>query len=711
MSDDRPEAPPGRLQTSMTVTRRAPEEEVVTIPAPPTDLRRACECWTKIATWLSTYEEAERRATTTRSIRDETRFYMGEESCCAICWMVRECITQLSEDDKSAHWLVGLFAVDYPYVFLKDYWLSYSEYRFATLNGTLSPWEDVFPKTPEGVDIWEKIRRRISRCDSLHQCYDGMLRQTALPTRVVDISGGRANIHLREGRGLHGRYICLSHCWGSKLPLQTKSDNIQEHQRSMPWDAFPIVYKEVISISQHLGVDFVWIDSLCIIQDSEADWVNESQQMCEVYANAYLTVAATESPDCSVSMMDGYLSEARTEEKIVRFNMAQDGTTQEATLMLVKEVYRGPHWHSSEARERPPLVSRAWAFQEEILSPRLICLTRADLVWQCKRGTLCDCGASEIAPEQVVESFHHRMDVDSSGHADRKQIAALWREVASGYSRRKLTRDTDKLPALSGLAQMFARRRPEATYLAGIWNDVDPASLLLDLMWYRISINGIHWDQLLSRSQDWVAPTFSWASIREAISFPTISDPWDLRTYEDTGLHRAYVEISEAHCELSTSDSMGQVRSGFLKVKGRALRGFVTVTLDGDTRRLRLQLEGLEGEFCSDYYSNKLGIVVDDPKDILWEAPDGGEKKVEVVCVPWARVWSDFSWYGSEEYAMVLHAVGKGDNIESLEFNRVGMIFGRSKFGDTLEELDAIWPKYPRLFEDRGEEVHTITIV
>ncbi|KAK0627709.1 heterokaryon incompatibility protein-domain-containing protein, partial [Immersiella caudata] len=191
------------------------------------------------------------------------------------------------------------------------------------------------------------------------------------------------------------RYICLSHCWGSKQPLQTTASNIKDYQRNIPWDVVPVVYREAIEICWKLGVEYIWIDSLCIIQDSKEDWVQESQKMCDIYANSY----------------------------------------QEFIFMRRKTSHWDTDNELNQLATEWPLKTRAWAFQEHMLSPRLVQFTHTDIIWQCLRGTTCDCSGANSLGETA------------------------------------LTYETDKLPALSGLAHKFAQKRPGAAYLAGAWKD------------------------------------------------------------------------------------------------------------------------------------------------------------------------------------------------------------------------------------------------
>lgn len=203
----------------------------------------------------------------------------------------------------------------------------------------------MFPRISKAPSLYDRLIRLTSRCDAQHRCYDSNMGpgKTKLPTRVLDISRGATDIRLRETAGLDDRYICLSHCWGSKLPLSTTVDNLNKHRQNISWDAFPVVYKETIMISRKLGVKYVWIDSLCIIQDSKSDWARESKNMCDVYANTYLTVSATSSPNCSFSMMKPILYPLRVQFRVTRLKVDGSGRRQSHSLVCI-EPTRCVHW-------------------------------------------------------------------------------------------------------------------------------------------------------------------------------------------------------------------------------------------------------------------------------------------------------------------------------------------------------------------------------
>ena len=582
---------------------------------------------------------------------------------------------------------------------------------------------------PEGRSIYDKMYRLISHCDSQHRCYNGDSEpgKSGLPTRVLDISQGTSNIYLREAAGLHGRYICLSHCWGSKLPLRTTLDNLDKHQQNIPWDTFPVVYKETILISRRLGVHYVWIDSLCIVQDSKSDWAHESRSMCGVYANAYLTIAATASANCSVSMNQPLGISPDSQSETVLHQVGGCGSVEQHSLMSIETPIPGNCMRSSISRHGHtrtlPLQDRAWAFQEQMLSSRVIHLTGPELVWQCKREFLCDCPRQRDMTHYMDQKsglFHQQLEAQtklgySQGNNSRS-IAELWRTVVMGYTKRSLTYDADKLPALSGMAHMFARMRPWTTYIAGAWADTTESSTLLtDLMWY-VDSHSYYNGWTTRRPPQWVAPTFSWASVRDQVNFAT-SPKFSLYPMDETfesGVAETHVEILEVNCQPSTEDPMGQINSGVLKVKGQAMLGTVKARKPGGVGGYTLTVGGVV--FSPDsHFTQEKSFYPDVPKDAIWRQDSKGQgrgKKVDVVCVPWATIWTKrahghITEYRNHELVMVLHSSARNG-----EFNRVGLLNRRRAKGFFISqgEFDAVVAKSPSRFGDGGE-VQTFTIV
>jgi hypothetical protein len=136
----------------------------------------------------------------------------------------------------------------------------------------------------------------IRECTGNHAiCGKGEARP--LPTRILDIGGFGSNrvIKLVESKGLPAKYAAISHCWGSLSsdPLILTKNTLEAFKNGSSWNQLPRLFQETIDLVQRLGIRYIWIDSLCIIQDDVLDWQQESAMMCSVYSNSYVTIAAT----------------------------------------------------------------------------------------------------------------------------------------------------------------------------------------------------------------------------------------------------------------------------------------------------------------------------------------------------------------------------------------------------------------------------------
>jgi hypothetical protein len=127
-----------------------------------------------------------------------------------------------------------------------------------------------------------------------------------LPSRVLYVgtsekSGQKPSPQLLETEGRKGHYIALSHCWGppAHRPLMTTQSSLAKHLTSIPWDQMPTTYQHAIIATRRLGFEYIWIDSLCILQDSHDDWLSESKRMGQVYQYARLTIAASHAAESS----------------------------------------------------------------------------------------------------------------------------------------------------------------------------------------------------------------------------------------------------------------------------------------------------------------------------------------------------------------------------------------------------------------------------
>lgn len=132
--------------------------------------------------------------------------------------------------------------------------------------------------TPSAAGSSESLnfaKEQLRNCIEQHQnCRPA---RTTMPTRVLSVAGGHYKIV--EPNGEPQQYAALSHCWGSSRQLELKAKSEELMKQAIPWARFPRTYQDAITVCQKLGIDFLWIDSLCIKQDDRQDWEREASKM------------------------------------------------------------------------------------------------------------------------------------------------------------------------------------------------------------------------------------------------------------------------------------------------------------------------------------------------------------------------------------------------------------------------------------------------
>jgi hypothetical protein len=149
-------------------------------------------------------------------------------------------------------------------------------------------------------------------CEKEHdKCVNSVPSQ--LPTRVLDLDQDKLglSIVLIETRKVTGRYMTLSHCWGTVHPLTTTAATISKRMKGIQISDLPQVFRHAVTFTKGLGVRYLWIDSLCIIQGDPEDWAREVGMMAEIYANSYLNIAAAGAKDSHGQI---FINEIQTEE-------------------------------------------------------------------------------------------------------------------------------------------------------------------------------------------------------------------------------------------------------------------------------------------------------------------------------------------------------------------------------------------------------------
>jgi hypothetical protein len=450
-------------------------------------------------------------------------------------------------------------------------------------------------------------RQWISECERDHTICKRWSSSKALPTRVLDVGSESQPPRLVESLGKTGRYTALSHCWGKAQPLTTTSGNLSEHLIAIQLDRLPKTFREAVLLTRQLNLQYIWIDSLCIIQDSKADWDTESSKMAEVYAGASVTIAATSAKDGR----EGLFVAKAAWNKAVPFIMPN--SRGEQTTVYIRSAADDHHDISHEnIFKAEPLSCRGWVLQERLLSTRILLFTSCELVFDYQTLLWCECGRfpfkSEICSNEiksqadeaawghwrtvftqtlldilswardhppplikrVVNSLVQYVENSLTGRREEDE-AWHWQYIVEGYTRRCLTFDRDTLPALSGLAKLLQGRLHDR-YLAGLWR----RDIHKQLLWSKLPstssftpeefaqlqslpddrINQLYLPYRLRRTSEDAAPSWSWASVRGAVSW---HDKWLPRGRLVEGL----AEVIEARCISAVpANPFGSVAAG-----------------------------------------------------------------------------------------------------------------------------------------------------
>lgn len=288
-------------------------------------------------------------------------------------------------------------------------------------------------------------------------------------------------------------YLALSHMWGhpSKEHLQLTVKAMDDFKDGIPSHGLSYIYKEAIRTTITLGYHYLWIDSLCIIQDSEPDWNHEASLMATVYGNAACNLAFL-FPDSTLTRSD---PRAWNPVILRHATPSTPGIYMQHSTSLLRATYQNTETQDWLIQRHWPLFTRAWTFQEYLLCPRTLLLGHRNLMWQCseffydellgpiadaplnstgKRGR--DMRKSRYFPPSLADGFGEDGCMSS---LEKLEFMIDWQAVINEYRVRNLTKAKDRIIAFAGVARAFANLGNLA-YLAGTWAELFP----LCLAWY-----------------------------------------------------------------------------------------------------------------------------------------------------------------------------------------------------------------------------------
>jgi Heterokaryon incompatibility protein (HET) len=410
-------------------------------------------------------------------------------------------------------------------------------------------------------DCFDKLRFWTKHCLVNHgKCTASSSRRVGdeswSPTRLLDVRPAgiwdedRIRVSPRTERSPDVPYAVLSYCWGSSKFIKLKQDLLELYStEGIAVEDLPKTLIDAIKVTRELKLRFLWIDALCIIQDSASDWLSEAVTMSKIYKCAFVSISAAASRDVHSGL----------------FRDRNPALLNGCMVGDMRCVFSRP-WH--QGIQRSSLQQRGWTFQEHILATRIVHYADNQILWECRELDACEnhpCGDDDsnvTEHAELVENERPKREVAELRFADVTQTSEetkatlrLWRELWTRYTSRNFTFGNDKLVALAGIATEFGGTLGAENYLAGFWWQ----DLAQSLMWYvKGDLKGS------GPAPTYRAPSWSWASIDGPVDrYPPARRP---HSFEKPNVH--IFEALKASTE-TEGGPFGKVISGSLTVRAR----------------------------------------------------------------------------------------------------------------------------------------------
>ena len=264
------------------------------------------------------------------------------------------------------------------------------------------------PFIPMGAPILPEIGSSVNSallgawledCDNHHgpkqlDCVDS--EREFCPKRLLDVGSSihADSSHVVETKAIRSQqpiklqYLALSHPWGAKTDQNphfvSTIDNIEQHMRNVTDDELPQNFRDAVTVTRSLGIQYLWIDSVCILQATQAhpgDFQDEAGVMQDIFSSAYCVLAASSAVD----MSSGFLHTANTATRSGRRAVEVSSSGYKDRIFICDS----PDDFQHDVIEGP-LYSRAWAFQERALARRTIFFSNNQIYWECSGGVRCE---------------------------------------------------------------------------------------------------------------------------------------------------------------------------------------------------------------------------------------------------------------------------------------------------------------------------------
>ncbi|KAI9148417.1 hypothetical protein HJFPF1_12249 [Paramyrothecium foliicola] len=511
-------------------------------------------------------------------------------------------------------------------------------------------------------DTLQFVRDCLNQCETQHTtCSSTIGGDTWYPTRLIEVRNDSLRLVESAETSISKPYASLSHCWGGAKILNLTTENIDELKGAIDLNLLPQTFKDAIRFVRGLGINYIWIDSLCIVQDSAEDWKKEAHAMLQVYRHAVCNIAATDSKDS----FSGLFRE-RNPVTLASGAVEIDNGVLKGSYQLVDERY---FMHEVDGA---PINRRSWVTQERMLSPRIAHFASEQVIWDCAELTAsealpqgtkiwpeCGWGQTKIGCKQGRHSLMHPETIE--------QGLGQWARVVETYSDCGLTFPGDKLVAISGMAE-YLRSLLEMEYCVGLWRP----KLEMQLAWTVANT------QRTGSLRNDLAPTWSWISINGGVKLQQVDAyaGYDLKLFATV----THVEVCE-----QADEGRGTSATGYLHL--RCVLN--AVTIEGNPTSPRL---------CGENMEHARGLLLDSPHII------GASQLFFVPLFEVKTPYSPTNSYAgySEIRGIVIHCIEEVSGI----YERCGHALLSST---TLKDMRSFPPSYNKCDETLPSCINCVT--
>ncbi|GAW15934.1 hypothetical protein ANO14919_053560 [Xylariales sp. No.14919] len=429
--------------------------------------------------------------------------------------------------------------------------------------------------------------------DSLKFCIDagpGKGSGMFVPKRLIDLGTRQDSAPTLVSLGERGciRYATLSYCWGppedAAKQLKTTIATLEQHVREIPTKNMPAVVSDTFQVCKILGIRYVWVDALCIVQGADGDWEEQSAQMSQIFGNSYLTICAVASGSC----LEGFLG--TRQQPVLKLGFASPKQDQGGSALYSLRPgpfeHGNPYYFSLDCQGpflqdvvQSNWTQRGWVYQEKYLSPRKLYFGKSQMHFQDASKVTSENG--EVVEIDKLDGREHRewpKYVAKEDLAQHPHIRDYWYQIVEQVSLLSWTVMEDVLPSISGLADRF-QDAISSDYMAGLWADDLHCGLLWAAGNTRIPSSTPaagkpeSLPELLAKLENTptqVAPSWSWAGRcpgRCAFEIsPRINTCCRVRTHL-----RPEFTCLDPDIQLDGASQLGRLRRASLHLSGRVL--------------------------------------------------------------------------------------------------------------------------------------------